>query len=141
MVYLVQTDTTVGFLSKNLEEINRIKNRDLNQPCLITTASFIELKNFARVPKKFKNLVRKARKTTFIYPNSKSVRVVKDDKHSQFLQTHGWMYSSSANLHEQKFDLEYAKSVADEVIGNEFIEKKSSRIYKLYKTKIKKIRD
>ena len=53
MVYLVQTDTTAGFLSKNLEEINRVKNRDLNQPCLITTASFNELLNFPRVLKKF----------------------------------------------------------------------------------------
>ena len=57
MIYLVQTDTTAGFLSKNLHEINHIKNRDLNQPCLITTASFSELLGFARVPKKFKNLV------------------------------------------------------------------------------------
>ena len=53
MIYLVQTDTTSGFLSKNLHEINHIKNRDLNQPCLITTASFNELLNFPRVPKKF----------------------------------------------------------------------------------------
>ena len=53
MIYLVQTDTTAGFLSKNLHEINHIKNRDLNQPCLITTASFNELLNFPRVPKKF----------------------------------------------------------------------------------------
>ncbi|VYS93141.1 Uncharacterised protein [Campylobacter ureolyticus] len=53
MIYLVQTDTTAGFLSKNLHEINHIKNRDLNQSCLITTASFNELLNFPRVLKKF----------------------------------------------------------------------------------------
>lgn len=141
MIYLVQTDTTAGFLSKNLSEINSAKKRALNQPCLITTASFCELKQIARVPKKFKNLVRKARKTTFIYPNLQSVRVVKDDKHSEFLRVHGWMYSSSANLHNQNFDLAYAKSVADEVIGDNFAQSKPSKIYKLHKTKIKKIRD
>ncbi|EAJ5491563.1 Sua5 YciO YrdC YwlC family protein, partial [Campylobacter jejuni] len=27
MIYLAQTDTTVGFLSKNLEEINALKGR------------------------------------------------------------------------------------------------------------------
>ena len=59
MIYLAQTDTTVGFLSQNLSEINAIKNRPLDQPCLITTAKFSELKNLVRVPNRFKNIVRK----------------------------------------------------------------------------------
>ncbi|PVW97928.1 Sua5 YciO YrdC YwlC family protein, partial [Campylobacter jejuni] len=34
MIYLAQTDTTVGFLSKNLEEINALKGRDKNHALL-----------------------------------------------------------------------------------------------------------
>lgn len=140
MIYLVQTDTTVGFLSKNLEELNKAKKRDINQPCLITTAKFSELKGIARVPNKYKNLVRRARKTTFIYPNKQSVRVVKDDEHSKFLEMHGAMYSTSANLHKAKFDLGYAKMVADEIVGDKFFEGKPSKIYQFSKINIKKIR-
>lgn len=44
MIYLAQTDTTAGFLSKNLEEINALKGRAKDQPCLITSAKFDELK-------------------------------------------------------------------------------------------------
>ena len=69
MIYLVQTDTTAGFLSKNLHEINHIKNRDLNQPCFITTASFNELLNFPRV---LKNLARKTRKNHQKFINHKN---------------------------------------------------------------------
>ena len=50
------------------------------------------------------------------------------------------MYSTSANLHGAKFDLKYAKSVADKVIGDEFFEKEPSRIYKISRSKVKKIR-
>ncbi|NLK65961.1 MAG: Sua5 YciO YrdC YwlC family protein [Campylobacteraceae bacterium] len=140
MIYLVQTDTTAGFLSKDLKALNRVKNRDESKPCLIATAKFSELLSVARVPKKYKNLVRRAKKTTFIYPNGKSVRVVKDDPHAEFLKTHGAMYSTSANLHGAKFDLEYAKSVADEVVGSEFCEKEPSKIYKISRSRVKKIR-
>ena len=140
MIYLVKTDTTAGFLSKDLKALNRVKNRDENKPCLITVAKFSELLDITRVPKKYKNLVRKARKTTFIYPNTKSIRVVKDDPHAEFLKTYGAMYSTSANLHGAKFDLKYAKSVADKVIGDEFFEKEPSRIYKISRSKVKKIR-
>ena len=66
MIYLAQTDTTAGFLSKDFREINALKRRAADKPCLITTAKFSELKNLTRVPAKFKNLVRRARKTTFL---------------------------------------------------------------------------
>ena len=78
MIYLAQTDTTAGFLSKNLEEINALKGRAKDQPCLITSAKFDELKKIVRVPNQFKNWVRRAKKTTFIYPNNQAVRIVKD---------------------------------------------------------------
>ena len=46
MIYLAQTDTTAGFLSKNLEEINALKGRAKDQPCLITSAKFDEWGTF-----------------------------------------------------------------------------------------------
>ena len=140
MIYLAQTDTTAGFLSQNLNELNLIKNRPLNQPCVITTAKFAILKNFARVPNKFKNLVRRSRKTSFIYPNKKAVRVVRDHAHSEFLDKIGWAYSTSANLHGSKFDLNFAKSKAHKIIDDKFFTSNPSKIFKISKTKIKKIR-
>ena len=38
MIYLAQTDTTAGFLSKDFREINALKRRAADKPCLITTA-------------------------------------------------------------------------------------------------------
>lgn len=140
MIYLAQTDTTAGFLSQNLEELNRLKNRPLNQPCLICVSKFEMLKNFTRVPCKFKNLVRRAKKTTFIYPNSKALRVVKDCDHAKFLDEIGWVYSSSANIHGQKFDLEFAKNSADVILDGDFKELPPSKIYKLSTTNLLKIR-
>lgn len=140
MIYLAQTDTTVGFLSKNLEEINALKGRNKNQPCLITTAKFSELKSLARVSNLFKNYVRRAKKTTFIYANKKAIRVVKDCKHAEFLKKNGYFYSSSANQHGCKFDEEWARSVADIILDENFFENIPSKILKLSKNKIIKIR-
>jgi len=144
MTYLAQTDTTAGFLSKNLQELNTLKNRNLSKPCLITTARFSELKNFVRVPKNFKNLIRKAKKTTFIYPNSKALRVVLEGKHREFLLQKGWFYSSSANLHGQKFDPHLAKKLILQnqgcIVDETLFEGKASSIYKLSRSKIHKIR-
>lgn len=140
MIYLAQTDTTAGFLSKDYRELNRIKGRDEDKPCLITTSKFSELKTLVRVPDKFKNLVRRARKTTFLYPNLKAIRVVKDCPHAKFLDIHGWLYSTSANLSGEKFDEIWARSVADKVVDNEFKESASSKIYKISNKKIKKLR-
>ena len=140
MIYLAQTDTTAGFLSKDFREINALKRRAADKPCLITTAKLSELKNLARVPAKFKNLVRRARKTTFLYPNAKAVRVVKGCAHEEFLSKFDWLYSSSANLNGQSFDEEWAKAAADQVVDQNFSQNASSKIYKISKTKILRIR-
>ncbi len=141
-IYLTQTDTTVGFLSQNKKRLNELKNRPLNKPVLRELDSLKTLKKFVRVPKKFKKRVRRAKKTTFIYPNSESFRVVKDKNHLEFLKKFSWMYSTSANLHAKKFDEKWAKSVADVVVENKngLFEGEASKIYKISKSKIKKIR-
>ncbi|EAH6237181.1 Sua5 YciO YrdC YwlC family protein [Campylobacter upsaliensis] len=143
-IYLCQTDTTAGFLSKNKALLNKLKNRPLNTPCLITTARLSTLLRLTRVPKTFKNLVRKAQKTTFIYPNQKALRVVKNGKHASFLAKHNWLYSSSANEHKKPFKLKRALNLAKKyhikIIDQNLHEANASKIFKLSRSKMRKMR-
>ena len=141
-IYLAQTDTTVGFLSQDKTKLNKIKNRPINQPILREVDSLETLKKFVRVPNSHKRRVRRAEKTTFIFPNGESFRVVKDEKHIEFLKKFKWMYSTSANEHGKIFNKEWAKEKADVIVEDKrgLFEGKASTIYKLGKYKIKKIR-
>jgi len=141
-IYLVQTDTTVGFLSQNREKLNKIKNRPADQPVLREVDRLETLKSFVRVPGKYKKRVRRAEKTTFIYPNGESFRVVKDEKHLEFLKKFKWMYSTSANKTGEKFDEQWAKITADIIVEDKrgFFEGEASKIYKINNKRIKKIR-
>ena len=143
LVYLVQTDTTVGFSSINDEKLSNIKQREINQKILKTVDSFDTLKNFTRVPKKYRNMVRKSKKTTFIYPNFDSFRVVNKDSHFfDFIKKFKILSSTSANKTKESFEYNYASKYSDvEVINNlGFFETSSSKIYKLYKNNLKRIR-
>ncbi|MBF7042632.1 Sua5 YciO YrdC YwlC family protein [Campylobacter volucris] len=135
MIYLAQTDTTAGFLSKDLKSLNSLKKRSLNKPCLITTAKFSELQKLTRIPKHFKNTIRKSKKTTFIYPNKKAIRVVKDHPHEQFLKKFDWLYSTSANEHGKKFNRIWAMQNCDIAVDEVFFEMSASKIFKLRGTK------
>ena len=141
-IYLTQTDTTVGFLSQNKYKLNEIKKRSLNQPILREVDSLDTLKMFVRVPKIYKKIIRRKKKSTFIFPNGESYRVVRDKRHLEFLKKFKWMYSTSANLHRKKFEQLWAKEVADVIVENKIglFEGKSSKIYKLSRSKIKRIR-
>ena len=141
-VYLVQTDTTVGFLSSSPKKLNQIKNRPLTQQVLVTTTTFKTLKNLARVPQKFKKEVRRAKKTTFIYPNKKAVRVIKDNYHEKFLRDFEFCYSTSANPTNKSFLREFAVEKADVIVedGRGFDEKNPSSLIKLSKRLKKKLR-
>jgi len=140
-IYLVQTDTTVGFLSQKKELLNIIKGRKKSQKILREVDSLKTLKSFVRVPNKFKKRVRNAKKTTFIYKNGESFRVIKDEKHLEFLKKFKWMYSTSANITGCKFDERWAREVADIIVEDEgFFEGEASKIYKISREKIKKIR-
>lgn len=142
LIYLVQTDTTVGFLSQNQKALAKAKKRDLKQPFLIATDSFAGQKQFVRTPVKFKKIVRRARKTTFIYPNKKAVRVVCENNHRFFLKRFGFMYSSSANANKHSFILSYAVRTTDVIVEDAggFHEKSASSIYQLGKHIQKKLR-
>jgi tRNA A37 threonylcarbamoyladenosine synthetase subunit TsaC/SUA5/YrdC len=142
-VYLVQSDTTVGFLSNDDKKLSDIKKRSSAQKILQVIDSFSTLKLHTRVPNKYKKLVRNTNKTTFIYPTKESFRVVPENlHHNQFVSKFKKMYSTSANETTKEFDFEYAYSQADVIVfeDNNFYEANSSKIFKISKCKIQKIR-
>jgi len=143
LVYLVQTDTTVGFSSSNDEKLSAIKKRPKTQKILQTVDSFNTLKNLTRVPKKFRKYIRASKKTTFIYPNANSYRVI--DKNSNFypfISRFSNLYSTSANLTGKEYDDTFAKENSDIIVFTKegFHESISSSIYKINKKRISKIR-
>ncbi|MFA7083785.1 MAG: Sua5/YciO/YrdC/YwlC family protein [Arcobacteraceae bacterium] len=143
LIYLVQTDTTVGFLCSEHKKLTDIKQRPQAQKILQVVDSFKTLKEHIRVPHKFKKLVRNSKNSTFIYPNQTSFRVISPScSHHDFIKKFKIMYSTSANLTQQKFNETFAKECADIIIEdkNGFFEAPSSRLIKLSCTKIKKLR-
>ena len=141
-LYLAQTDTTVGFLSQDSILLAKTKGRPTSKPFLIEAATLQELQRFARVPKRWKNMVRRASRTTFVYPNGQALRVVKDEWHLRFLRRFGWMYSTSANQSGKSFDEGWARSQADVVVEDPrgLFEGEPSQLIKVGKNRKKKIR-
>ncbi len=141
-LYLAQTDTTVGFLSQDSVLLAKVKDRPSTKPFLIEVANSQELQNFARVPNKWKNVVRRLARATFVYPNGQAVRVVKEEWHLRFLRRFGWMYSTSANPSGRSFDERWARSQADVVVEDwrGLFAGEPSHIYRLGNERIKKLR-
>jgi tRNA A37 threonylcarbamoyladenosine synthetase subunit TsaC/SUA5/YrdC len=142
LVYLIQTDTTVGFASQNLKKLNAIKKSNTNKKLIKTYCCFKEAIKDIRVPKRFKKLIRKANKTTFIYPDNIARRVVKEGNYQQFLEKFKWMYSTSANISGKDIDINWAKEKADVVVFDKdgFKTSSASKIFKITKKKLVKIR-
>jgi len=142
LIYLVQTDTIAGFLSQDKKRLAHAKKRSLKKPFLINTDSFEEQKDFVRSPKNFRAKIRRAKKSTFIYPNGYAIRVVFEDDFKNFMKKFGWLYSTSANRSEEKFDINFALQNADIIVEGKKGYKKSnpSSIFKLSKSRMKKIR-
>lgn len=137
LVYLVQTDTTVGFSSSNDEKLSLVKQRPASQKILQTVDSFRTLNQNTRIPKKYRRMVRKSNKTTFIYPNGLSFRVVpKESNFYDFIHKFNILYSTSANKTGQKFEKNFAFSNSDILVfaKNNFFETSASKIIKITKT-------
>ena len=143
LVYLVQTDTTVGFSSSSGEKLSVVKQRPQSKKILHTVDSFKTLQEYTRVPKKFKKRVRKSKKTTFIYPNGKSFRVIpRENEFHPFISKFNNLYSTSANLTSKNFEIDFALKSCDIIVYTKegFSEKSSSSIFMLSKNEINKIR-
>jgi len=139
-VFLMQTDTTIGFVSQNAENLTAIKQRPPHKHYIKAVNSLQTLKTFTRVPSSHKNRVRRANKTTFIMPNTHSYRVVRDQHHLLLLNRLKWAYTTSANLSNFSYDEKFAKEAADIIISPLQERQEASHIYKLGKTAIKRIR-
>ena len=140
-VILTQTDTTVGFLSQNMRELQSIKKRPLNKPFIKVYTTLKNFKNDAnRVPNKQKNRVRRLKKTTFVL-NNNAFRVA-PHKLSSTLLCEPWYYSTSANESSKKFNRLFCESKADIIIENKELlyEGISSSLMKINAQKIKRLR-
>ncbi|MDD3341967.1 MAG: Sua5/YciO/YrdC/YwlC family protein [Sulfurospirillaceae bacterium] len=141
-VYLAQTDTTAGFLSQNTQALASLKQRPASKPFLLSVDSLRTLSAFTRVPQKHRNKVRRASKTTFVYPCGLAIRVVKDKEHLAFLHKIRWSYSTSSNLSGKEFDEDFAVANVDAILftSKGFFESSPSTIIRLGKSKMKKLR-
>ena len=140
LVFLTQTDTTIGFVSQNSQKLTQIKQRPPHKHYIKALPSLQILKLFTRIPDIHKNRLRRAKKTTFILPNGDSYRVVKDRHHLLLLKRLGWAYTTSANLSAEAYDEEFAEKSADILITPLKQKSSASNIYKLGKTTFKRIR-
>jgi len=140
-LYLTQTDTSIGFICQDVSKIDKAKKRKPNKYYIKVVNSLETLKTFTRVPNKHKNRVRRAKRTTFIMPNSLSFRVVKNTKHNLLLDRLKWLYSSSANLSGEAYDEVYAKNNGEVIVSSPRQQNgQASKIYQLSQTNIRSIR-
>ena len=140
-LFLTPTDTTIGFVSQNSFKIDKAKKRKPNKHYIRVVDSLKTLKSFTRVPIAHKNIVRRAKKRTFIMPNELSFRVVKDTEHNLLLDRLHWLYSSSANLSGEEYSEAYARDKVEVIVTLPKAKKyNASTIYRLGQKNIKVIR-
>ncbi|QSZ43068.1 hypothetical protein GJV85_04785 [Sulfurimonas aquatica] len=141
-VILIQTDTTVGFLSEDEKKLYEIKSRETTKPFIKVYKSFSALKqNSIRVPSPLKSKVRRSKKTTFIVKN-RAFRVAQDTLNSSVLRKIAWNNSSSANESGKAYERNFCEEKADIIIEDKkgLYEGKPSNLYKINLKKIKRLR-
>ena len=141
-LFLAQSDTTAGFLSKSKDRILLAKQNTQDKPILLESHSLFLIKQHSKIPQIINKAIRRSKKTTFIFQNNRSFRLVNDGLHSRFFFFFLLLYSSSANLHKHTFDLNFAINKADVLVVDKrgIFESSPSKIFKIKKNKIKKIR-
>ena len=140
LLFLSQTDTTIGFLSKDDKRLSNVKRRLPNKSYIKALPSFKALKSNTRVPNIHKNRVRRAKRTTFIIGKN-SYRVIKNSKHNLLLDRLEWAFTTSANLSGDNYNDKFAKDNCDVIVSccSKDI-KIASTIYKINNSIIDKIR-
>lgn len=169
-VFLAQCDTTAGFLSANQARILEIKNSPKDKAILRESCDLAHIKALSRIPRILQKHLRRAQKTTFIFDNNLSFRVVGEscelnneshlrgeshelrksrkshkssaNLHHKFLKRFGTLFSSSANQKGKKFERNFALNGADIIVSDNrgFFEDSPSSIFRVKKSKIRKIR-
>lgn len=147
-IFLAQSDTTAGFLSKSDTLICKIKQK--NKAILLESCDLSHIKHISRIPKVLQKSIRRSKKTSFIFPNNRSFRLVCEDcnpcnlanLHHRFLRQFGSLFSSSANKTAHKFNYDFAFESADIIIFDKrgIYEDSPSKIFKIRKNKLKKMR-
>ncbi len=141
-LYLVQTDTTVGFLSQDSDKLLHVKNRPNNKNFVRVYSDFKSFKKEKnRISNTHKRYVRSAHKTTFISKNRAS-RIINSSKHHNFLKNFSYMYSTSANLSGESYNEEFARDVAEIIVEdiNGFNNNRASKMIKLSHTRKVRLR-
>ncbi len=151
-IFLAQSDTTAGFLSANQMQILNAKNSPKNKAILRESCDLSHIKDLSKIPQILCKRIRRAKKTTFIFDNGLSFRVVSESRadssnkganlHHAFLKRFGILFSSSANKNGKNFDLRFALQNADIIVRDSrgIYEDLPSTIFKAKKSKLKKIR-
>lgn len=142
MLILVQTDTTVGFLSQDALALTIAKDRPFGKNFITVYRDLASLKKSGiRASNMHKNAIRRAKKTTFIIKNH-SFRVAAPAVNSWLLQKTEWFYSTSANQSGMAFDRDFCESKSDIIIENSsrLTEQQPSRLIKLNQTKRRRLR-
>jgi tRNA A37 threonylcarbamoyladenosine synthetase subunit TsaC/SUA5/YrdC len=139
VVILTQTDTTVGFLSQDETELQKIKSRPSTKPFIKVYKNFKALE--FRTPKSQHKILRRAKKTTFIVKNL-AFRVAPDKLSSQLLRDTQWNYSTSANEPNKKYARDFCEQKADIIIQDKdgLFETEASRLFKINRKKIRRVR-
>ena len=73
-------------------------------------------------------------------PGGHSYRVIYDQNHLLLLDRLKWAYTTSANISSQSYDETFAKENADVIITPLQANKQASKIYKMGKRNLKRIR-
>jgi len=140
LVFLTQTDTTIGFVSQSAKRLTEIKKRPPHKFYIKALNSLQTLKNFTRVPSSHKNRVRRSNKTTFVMPDGHSYRIVRDKHHLLLLSRLKWAYTTSANLSNKPYNEEFAKDKADVIVTPLHQSREASTVIKIGNKAIKRIR-
>jgi len=141
LLFLSDTDTTVGFLTQDATRLDTVKGRPPGKPYIHALDSLRTLKRLGRVPPAHRRRVRRQRRSTFILPNRHSFRLIRDPRHLLLLERlQGWAYTTSANPSSAPFDEDFARSAADVVIEPLGAPQAPSSIYRLGKAGIKRVR-
>ncbi|WP_292656419.1 Sua5 YciO YrdC YwlC family protein [Nitratifractor sp.] len=140
LLFLSDTDTTVGFISKDARRIDRAKQRPPSKHYITALPSLRSLTTLTRIPRSHRRRIRRRRHESYILPSGHSYRIVHNARHLLLLKRLGRAYTSSANLSDAPYEEAYARQAADVIVEPLGPPRAPSRIYRLGRQKMKRLR-